>query len=62
MACYLVNGVNGRDPIHVFNELEPVFAGYQVNKLVNTKGHDDHIGNNAWYQEHKTLGPAYAHE
>jgi glyoxylase-like metal-dependent hydrolase (beta-lactamase superfamily II) len=61
MACYYVDGLLiDSGPVHVASELPQAFAGYQVDTIVNTHHHEDHIGNNAWFQENKATGPALA--
>jgi ribonuclease/clavin/mitogillin len=63
MACYYIDGLLiDSGPIHVASELPQAFVGYQVDTLVNTHYHEDHIGNNAWFQENKATGPALTSE
>lgn len=62
MACYYVDGLLvDSGPIHVAHELPEIFAEVQVKVLVNTHHHEDHIGNNLWFQKALGLGPALAH-
>jgi len=63
MACYYVDGLLiDSGPFHVASELAAVFADYPVKLIVNTHHHEDHIGNNVWFQRHQGVGPALAHE
>lgn len=49
-------------PFHVADELMDAFADTPVKILINTHHHEDHIGNNAWFQKYKNCGSALAHE
>lgn len=63
MACYYVDGLLiDSGPFHVAGELETAFADYSVQQIVNTHHHEDHIGNNIWFQEHSGVKAALAHE
>ncbi len=62
MACYYVDGLLiDSGPVHVIDELPQAFAGILVQTLINTHHHEDHIGNNIWFQQNQKLGPALAH-
>lgn len=61
MACYYIDGILiDSGPVHVLNELPKAFSGLTVNTLINTHHHEDHIGNNQWFQQ-LGCGPALAH-
>lgn len=63
MACYYIDGLLiDSGPFHVAGELAAAFADYPVKLIVNTHHHEDHIGNNVWFQQHLGVGPALAHE
>ncbi len=63
MACYYLDGLLiDSGPFHVAGELAHAFADYPVVQLVNTHHHEDHIGNNIWFQQHMRVGPAWAYE
>jgi glyoxylase-like metal-dependent hydrolase (beta-lactamase superfamily II) len=62
MACYYIDGLLiDSGTIHVSAELAGAFSGLPIHTLVNTHHHEDHIGNNSWFQKHRKLGPALAH-
>lgn len=61
MAAYYVDGLLiDTGPIKVADEVGNVFQGIPVEKVVNTHHHEDHIGNNLYFQE-KGI-PIFAHE
>ncbi len=63
MACYYVDGLLiDTGPVHVAGEIPAAFAEFPVHTIVNTHHHEDHIGNNAVFQEKLGVGPALAHE
>ncbi len=62
MACYYIDGLLiDSGPVHVAGELSEAFADIPIHTLVNTHHHEDHIGNNIWFQHNHDLGPALAH-
>lgn len=62
MACYYVDGLLiDSGTVHVSCELADAFSALPIHTLVNTHHHEDHIGNNSWFQKHCKLGPALAH-
>lgn len=62
MACYYIDGLLiDTGTVHVANELEDAFSDLPIHTLVNTHHHEDHIGNNSWFQKNRKLGPALAH-
>jgi len=61
MACYYLEGLLiDSGPMHVASELAAAFADYPVYQIVNTHHHEDHIGNNIWFQQNRRTGPAMA--
>lgn len=61
MACYYLDGLLvDSGPMHVASELAAAFADYPVLQIVNTHHHEDHIGNNIWFQQNRRTGPALA--
>jgi len=61
MACYYLDGLLiDSGPMHVASELAAAFADYPVYQIVNTHHHEDHIGNNIWFQQNRRTGPALA--
>lgn len=61
MACYYVDGLLiDSGPFHVESELAAAFADYPVTEIINTHHHEDHIGNNAWFQKNRRIGPVLA--
>lgn len=63
MACYYIDGLLiDSGPFHVAGELEHAFADYPAKQIVNTHHHEDHIGNNVWFQQNRGAGPAMAHK
>lgn len=62
MACYYIDGLLiDSGTVHVSSELADAFSALPIHTLVNTHHHEDHIGNNNWFQKHCKLGPALAH-
>lgn len=61
MACYYLEGLLiDSGPMHVADELAAAFADYPVWQIVNTHHHEDHIGNNLWFQQNRRSGPVLA--
>ena len=61
MAVYYVDGLLiDTGPKTVTEEARNIFQDIQVKKVVNTHHHEDHIGNNLYFQE-KGI-PIFAHE
>ncbi|MGE5390061.1 MAG: MBL fold metallo-hydrolase [Deltaproteobacteria bacterium] len=61
MACYYLDGLLiDSGPFHVAAELEAAFADYPIMQIINTHHHEDHIGNNVWFQENRRIGPVLA--
>ena len=61
MAAYYVDGLLiDTGPFTVADEVGKVFQGIPVEKVVNTHHHEDHTGNNFYFQE-KGI-PVFAHE
>ncbi|OLN32031.1 MBL fold metallo-hydrolase [Desulfosporosinus metallidurans] len=61
MAVYYVDGLLiDTGPKTVMKEARSIFQDIQVEKVVNTHHHEDHIGNNLYFQE-KGI-PIFAHE
>ncbi len=61
MAVYYVDGLLiDTGPKTVMNEAQSIFQDIQVEKVVNTHHHEDHIGNNLSFQEKRI--PIFAHE
>lgn len=62
MACYYIDGLLiDSGTVHVSAELADAFSAFPIHTLVNTHHHEDHIGNNSWFQKYRKLGPALAH-
>lgn len=61
MACYYLDGLLiDSGPMHVASELATAFTDYPVSQIINTHHHEDHIGNNLWFQQNHLSGPALA--
>ncbi|NPV93210.1 MAG: MBL fold metallo-hydrolase [Firmicutes bacterium] len=61
MAVYWVDGLLiDSGPYSVAGEVAKAFQGIPVEKIVNTHHHEDHIGNNRFFQEKGA--PVFAHE
>ncbi|MGE5380077.1 MAG: MBL fold metallo-hydrolase [Methylocystaceae bacterium] len=61
MAVYYVDGIMiDTGPYSVFNELETALSGLPIKKVVNTHHHEDHVGNNIYFQQRNI--PILAHE
>jgi glyoxylase-like metal-dependent hydrolase (beta-lactamase superfamily II) len=60
MAAYYIDGLLiDTGPSHVAGEIGSAFNDITIDKIVNTHHHEDHIGNNVYFQQ---LGiPIYAH-
>jgi glyoxylase-like metal-dependent hydrolase (beta-lactamase superfamily II) len=62
-SCYYVdNMLIDTGPVASHNEIVRYFKDLPVDKLVNTHSHEDHVGNNFWFIEHKNCGPALVHK
>ena len=61
MACYYLDALLiDSGPVHVASELGAAFGDYSVDQIVNTHHHEDHIGNNIWFQQNRRTGPVLA--
>lgn len=62
MACYYVDGLLiDTGPVHVADEIEEAFKGLNIDVVVNTHHHEDHIGNNIVFQNKWRINAALVH-
>ncbi|MGE5454129.1 MAG: MBL fold metallo-hydrolase, partial [Methylocystaceae bacterium] len=61
MAVYYVDGLMiDTGPYSVYDELEDALGGLSIKKVVNTHHHEDHVGNNCYFNQ---IGiPIFAHQ
>ena len=61
-ACYYLDGLLiDTGIVQAPKEFERALAPFTVDTIVNTHHHEDHIGNNARFQQSMGVGPALAH-
>jgi len=61
MAVYYVDGIMiDTGPYSVYEDMEEALQGLPIQKVVNTHHHEDHVGNNCYFNQ-KGI-PIYAHQ